>query len=218
MEDSSRPYTEIIELIKKWESFKKSSPDGSISDFGRWLSNEVMLTGHSSETQNFIVDTAASMEDPALMPNLSNRAMAGAMLGRLTQFVRNYTKIPFQRVGLGSMDEFKILSLIDRMKNPNKSMLSHASLMEFTTINDMLKRLEKKGWIKQAKDERDRRQSRVMLTENGQLFIRQVYTTLANIQPGLMGDLSEAEQSQLMGLLIKLNNFHTNYFNENYKK
>lgn len=88
-------------------------------------------------------------------------------------------------------------------------MLSHAALMEFTTINDMLKRMQNEGWVKQVKDKTDKRSSLVMLTDEGSVLVRKIYQAMANIEPNLAGDLSDEEQEQLMGLLNRLNHFHT---------
>lgn len=213
-------YDDLIGLIEKWKAFKKMAPEGNLTGFGQWLCGQEAPKEENrlGESERFIVQRSKRMKERNTTPDLTNRAIIGSLLGRLTHFVKNYTKLPFQELGLGSMEEFKILSLIDRMKNPNKSMLSHAALMEFTTINDMLKRFEKKGWIRQEQDETDKRASRIRLTQQGATFLRRVYKTLANLKPGLTGDLSPAEQQQLMGLLIRLNQFHTEYFDRHFSK
>lgn len=149
------------------------------------------------------------MEERKSIPELANRGIVGNLIGRLTLFVRHYAKTSFHELGVGSMDEFKVLSLIWRMQKPNKSMLSHAALMEFTTINDMLKRMQNEGWVKQVKDKTDKRSSLVMLTDEGSVLVRKIYQAMANIEPNLAGDLSDEEQEQLMGLLNRLNHFHT---------
>ncbi len=213
MNNTEPLYDEVIELITNWKIFKRLHPKGGVRQFGIFLSQEKPESKWGQETKDFIANRSKNVGEPTMVPNVANRALAGSLIGRLTLFARNYTKVPFQKIGLGSMDEFKVLSLIDRMKNPNKSMLSQTSLMEFTTINDMLKRMEKRGWIVLTKDEKDKRLSRVMLTENGKTFVKEVYGVMADIKPGLLGDLSTEEQAQLLALLTRLNNFHTDYLN-----
>jgi len=211
MPDCEPLYDEVIDLITNWKRFKSVFPFGSMKDFGVQLAEEGGGVSWGEDSKSYIQNKSQSMAEGAAASTMTNRALAGSLIGRLTLFVRNYTKAPFQKIGLGSMDEFKILSLIDRLQNPNKSMLSQSSLMEFTTINDMLKRMEKRGWIEQTKDEKDKRSSRVALTEKGKAFVTEVYGVMANIKPGLLGDLSPEEQAQLLALLTRLNNFHTAY-------
>lgn len=211
MVEQDNPYQELLELIKLWISFKEKFPKGEFAEFGSWLTEPRIVKSENDYTNRFITNYAQGMEEVKQVPDLANRGIVGNIVGRLVLFVKNYTKIPFQEIGLGSMDEFRILSLLHRMGSPSKSELSEASLMEFTTINDMLKRMKRKGWVEQRKDEQDRRLSRVQLTMAGKDYVAKVYKTMAGIRPSVLGDLTPDEQSQLVELLKKLDDFHTDY-------
>ena len=200
-----------------WQEFKFDVPRGDLYDFGAWLSKSTFENSHFSHTYQFLKKTAGDMAETIEKPDMPNRAIAGALIARLTQFVRTYTKVPLQQIGLGSMDEFRILSLIHRLETPNRSLLSKESLMDFSTITDMLKRMEEKGWVKQVKDPNDKRSRQVTFTAAGKEFMKTVYQTLAGIQPNLLGDLSTPEQEQLIKLLMRLNEYHTNYIEKNAK-
>lgn len=213
-----KPYDELILLVETWKRFKEEHPAGGLEGFKQWLTSDGKKEKEYTEGEKFIIQTAAGMHGEDEASNVANRAIIGSLLGRMTSFVRNYSKVPFQRLGLKSMDEFKILSMIQRMKEPSKSMLRQAALMEFTTINDMVKRFERKGWIEQLRNENDKRASRICLTPEGHAFLKLVYTALSEMQPKVTGDLSVEEQQQLMHLLMKLNHYHSDYYNNHFLK
>lgn len=209
------PYSEIVTLLEKWEQFKTANPGGDYQAFGRWLQQtDSEPNPHSA----FIASVTREMMPNKNTAEINHKAIAGNIISRLTQFTRQYTKVPFQKIGLGSMEEFRILALIHRLKGPNKSVISRELLLEFSTINDILRRLEEKGWIRQVRDEKDKRSRKISLTESGEKFIYVVYGTLMKIQPSLLGDLTAEEQQQLLSLLTRLDQFHTNYIHHHYNK
>ncbi len=214
----SDAFKECILVLTKWSEFKKTSSSEDLNQFANWLlkaSPEAKdLKGH----ENFIMERVAEMEVKDSIPDLANRGLIGHLLGRMNLFVKNYAKTPFQQIGFSNLEEFRILQTIDRIKNINKSQLSNESLMEFSTVVDILKRLIKQGLVKQLQDENDKRASLLQITAKGRKLLNTSYQTLANLQPNVAGDLSLKEQESLIGLLLKLNNFHTEFFEENFIK
>ncbi len=214
----SDAYKECISVLTKWSEFKKNNASDDLNDFAGWLlkaAPEVkVLKGH----ENFILERVAEMEIKDSIPDLANRGLIGHLLGRMNLFVKNYAKAPFQQIGFSNLEEFRILQIIDRIKNINKSQLSNESLMEFSTVVDILKRLMKQGLIKQLQDENDKRASLLQITPKGKKLLNTSYQTLSEMQPNVAGDLSLKEQETLIGLLLRLNNFHTDFFEENFLK
>ena len=123
-----------------------------------------------------------------------------------------------QEIGFKSLEEFRLLQMIDRVKSINKSELSNESLMEFSTVVDILKRFISKGLIKQVTDKNDKRAVQVQITAKGKNLLLTSYKALAEIKPNIAGDLSFNEQETLINLLLKLNNFHTDFFEEHFIK
>ena len=211
-------YQEYISVLTKWKEFKNNSDSEEFNDFANWL---LVATPQAKELQgheNFITDRVAEMDEKDTMPDLANRGLIGHLLGRMNLFVKNYAKVPFQQIGFSNLEEFRILQIIDRVKNINKSQLSNESLMEFSTVVDILKRLIKQGLVKQLQNENDKRASLLQITSKGKKLLNTSYQTLAGIQPNVSGDLSLKEQETLINLLLKLNNFHTDFFEENFIK
>ena len=208
-------YEDIILLIKKWKDFRELQKEGDIKMFANWIVNEYKSAYYASDQEDFIVEQVDKMEEKNTIPDLANRGVIGHLLARMNLFVKNYAKQPFQEIGF-SLDEFRLLQMIDRAENINKSELRNESLMEFSTVVDILKRLTQKGLIIQIKDPNDQRASLLQTTAKGKNQLITIYKTLAGIQPNVSGDLTMKEQETLINLLLKLNHFHTDYFTENY--
>ena len=126
------------------------------------------------------------------------------------------TRVTVRQTGVSSLEEFRLLQMIDRVKNINKSELSNESLMDFSTVVDILKRFINKGLIIQVKDENDKRASQLQITQKGKNLLLTSYKILAQIKPNIAGDLTQKEQETLINLLLKLNNFHTHFYEEHY--
>ncbi len=205
-------YEELILLISKWKDFREVQIDGDIKNFADWILHENKFVATLSDQEDFIVAQVEKMEEKNTIPDLANRGVIGHLLARMNLFVKNYAKQPFQEIGLNSLEEFRLLQMIDRVKNINKSELSNQSLMEFSTVVDILKRFTKKGLIKQVTDPNDQRASMLQITIKGKSLLLKTYKTLAALKPNVAGDLTVKEQEILINLLLKLNNFHTDYF------
>lgn len=211
-------YEDIILLINKWKDFRELQKEGDIKMFARWISNENKSAYYESDQEDFIVNQVEKMEEKDSVPDLANRGVIGHLLARMNLFVKNYAKQPFQEIGFKSLEEFRLLQMIDRAQNINKSELRNESLMEFSTVVDILKRLTQKGLITQIKDPSDQRASLLQTTSEGKSQLLAIYKTLAGIKPNLAGDLTLKEQETLINLLLRLNHFHTDYFEEHFIK
>lgn len=211
-------YEDIILLMKKWKDFRELQKDGDIKSFANWISNDNKPAYYKSDQEDFIVTQVQKMEEKNSIPDLANRGVIGHLLARMNLFVKNYAKQPFQEIGFKSLEEFRLLQMIDRAENINKSELRNESLMEFSTVVDILKRLTQKGLITQVKNPTDQRASLLSITPEGKSQLLTIYKTLASIEPNVSGDLSLKEQETLINLLLRLNHFHTDYFEEHYIK
>ncbi|MEP6628191.1 MAG: MarR family winged helix-turn-helix transcriptional regulator [Ginsengibacter sp.] len=209
-------YDDVILLISKWKDFRTGQSQGDIKSFAGWILDKDVSAATQTDREDFIVTQVDKMKEKDTIPDLANRGVIGHLLGRMNLFVKNYAKIPFQQIGLNNLEEFRLLQMIDRVKNINKSELSNESLMEFTTVVDIVKRFTTQGLIRQVKDNNDKRAIHLQITAKGKDLLNKTYQTLAEIKPNVAGDLSMKEQQTLINLLLRLNNFHTDFFEENY--
>lgn len=211
-------YDECIMIIAEWKKFREEVASGHVKDFANWLLSENETVLETQGHERFILDRASEMEEQIVLPDLANRGLIGHLLARMNLFVKNYAKQPFQEIGFVNLEEFRLLQIVDRVEDINKSQLSNESLMEFSTVADILKRLIKQGLIEQVRDKSDKRATLLQTTVKGKEMLNTSYKTLANLQPNVAGDLSLKEQQTLIHLLLRLNSFHTDYFEHHFLK
>lgn len=214
----SDAYQESILVLTKWKEFKEKSTSSNPEDFAKWLLKASSSPQKIGQHETFIINRVTEMDEKDNVPDLANRGLIGHLLGRMHLFVKNYAKVPFQHIGFSNLEEFRILQIIDRVQNISKSQLSNESLMEFPTVVDILKRLIKQGHVRQLQDLKDKRASCLQITSRGKKLLFSSYQALANLQPNVAGDLSIKEQDTLIDLLMRLNNFHTDFFDKNFIK
>lgn len=84
-----------------------------------------------------------------------------------------------------------------------------------TNIGRSLNKLEKLGYIRKIKDEKDRRTYRIFLTEKGQAIKEQLLKIRENIKKTFKKDMSTKEVDNLKNLLNKVDlNLSEENFNE----
>lgn len=195
-------------LLDQWTTFREESSSCDLQAFAQWL-----LPPNQPDSINpasaYIEGKTRELSPGTFDHEQAAKAQLGYLLGRLYRFARNAIKEPFSRIGLYGMEEFGILALVDRLDKPSKKEIKEASLMEYSTVSDMVKRLTGKGYLKELKDPIDKRLTRHELTLKGRELLKASYLRLMDLQPPISGDLSSSEVEQLIRLLEKLNVFHT---------
>ena len=159
-------YDEVIGLISKWEDFK-THENGDLNGFANWVLTEKKTNDSRSDYEGYIVSLTEEMEEKKSISDLANMSVIRHLMSRINLFVKHYAKQPFQDLGLNSLEEFRLLQMIGKSENINKSQLSNQSLMEFSTVVDILKRFIKKGLIFQVPDPNDQRASLLKITDQG---------------------------------------------------
>lgn len=81
-----------------------------------------------------------------------------------------------------------------------------AEQMDITaiTLTGLLDRMEREGWVERRADPDDRRAKRIYLTEKVAPVTKELRSLAREVRKSALQGLSEAEQQQLMSLLIKV--------------
>jgi MarR family transcriptional regulator for hemolysin len=88
-----------------------------------------------------------------------------------------------------------------------------AEQMDITaiTLTGLLDRMEREGWVERRADPGDRRAKRVYLTEKVAPVTKELRSLAREVRKSALQGLSEAEQQQLMSLLIKVRSNLSSY-------
>jgi len=134
------------------------------------------------------------------------------LIVRLTKFGEGYVKVALSNHKLKSLDE---LSLIySAMFNATETELSKAKLienclLEYTTGNEMIKRLVKLGYLTELNGTKDKRSKVIKITELGISTVHELQSTMSRLSEHVSECLNRNEQFALYDMLARLDNFHS---------
>ncbi|MBN2236845.1 MAG: MarR family transcriptional regulator, partial [Bacteroidales bacterium] len=89
-----------------------------------------------------------------------------------------------------------------------KNELINRHLLEISSGSEILKRLIKNDLIFEYPDPKDGRAKRVSLTEKGRKEIMMAFTDMHKVSEIIIGNLSEKEVGEALGVFNKLTYFH----------
>lgn len=94
-------------------------------------------------------------------------AILGYHLGLLLSYTEAWVKLAFRDLPITGFGDFGVLKFIEQARQPTKNAVAESMVMEPSTCFEILKRLQKKGLIKESPDPHDKRAKRVSLTDQG---------------------------------------------------
>ncbi|MEL6589075.1 MAG: winged helix DNA-binding protein [Bacteroidota bacterium] len=190
-------YSLLYELLPLLEEYEGNANGGaSLPAFSIWLSQR------------------ASVSRPGLVPKgpegeESTDTILTMLISYLFRYTKHYTKKALESTPLNTMDEFTFLTTLSYQGSLTKTELIQQHLLEVTSGIEIIKRLIKSDLIDDFPDPNDRRSKRVKITDKGRRVLEGVMKEMDRVATIVSGDLNREEQSQLMPLLLKLNDFHS---------
>ena len=100
--------------------------------------------------------------------------------------------------------EFGTLEMLYHKGPRTIQMISKRLLMANSSMTYTIDKLEKKGFVKRTKDQKDRRNTEIALTNLGREYIEFILPKHAETLRELYKILSEDEKEELVGLMKKL--------------
>lgn len=187
-------------LQSLWRSYCRQGGTLDSTSFAVWLIRHQPTIEEAIKENNF---PSADASFP-----VRNDSMAAIFIGRLERFAHLKSKHKFREFGISTPDEFGLLATLFFMGRTTKTRLLRQCLMELTTGSQMLKRLKGAGWLLEKANPGDGRSSFIELSAQGMRQLGACFHSLESLDPLLEG-LSLAEQEQLLSLLDKLDQVHS---------
>jgi len=155
--------------------------------------------------------TSEAAVTPPTHPQLDVTQQSTLLITRLTRILSFLSKPTVKKLGFTKDMEFAVLVQVKLMDRPNKKELCKDLLIENSTGVEITRRLAKKGLLLEEADEKDRRSSRLSLTDKGKTVMRQLYEQLGAIHTGFLDALSPDEKKNLVSLLSWLDQDRTRH-------
>lgn len=122
------------------------------------------------------------------------------LIGRINRLNMNYAYSALEGTGLNQLEEFGMLLYVQQEKNPRKTDVIHAHLLELSSGTDMLNRLKSRGFIAEQTDREDKRSKRLQLTASGERAIEKAIQRVKKMATMMTHHMAEED----MLLCIKL--------------
>ena len=177
-----------VELVNNWGDFEQKHPKGNIEDLCR----------------HYLAKQAQQKVDGQLVGGVVPSFSEGLLLkiiGRIQKLNMNYANLALKGTDLNQIEEFGVMQTIKKDKNPRKTDVIYANLLELSSGTDMLTRLKKRGLITEYDDKEDKRSKRIVLTEKGEETIEAAKLRIFKNAKLLMNDLSEDDKALCIQLL-----------------
>lgn len=177
-----------VELVNCWAAFEAKYPDGSIEDFCRYT---LIKERESRQQGNLMGGVIPSHPDAVLLK----------LIGRIHKMNAAYGVAALEGTGLHQLEEMGMLLTILQLKNPRKTEVIYANLMELSSGTDMLNRMKERGFLGETADKEDKRSKRLKLTQAGMAAIERAAARLGKMAHMMMVDTPEEDQHLCVQLL-----------------
>ena len=159
------------------------------------MSEEKILNG----TEEAIENTAAEAIAPEKNPRGQNRTIEEKLLW---QFHKSGNFFRYQAEGRGG--QRRVLAAIAHEEGISQRELMERLEVKAGSLSEILGKLEERGCIRRRKNEEDRRNYNLFLTETGRAALEELNARHRESAEGLFAGLEEEEKQQLSDLLKKL--------------
>lgn len=213
-------YTKVTELIRLYSDFEKDNPSGDFSEFGRWLSCTIENSSEpkmfSEKRKSIPPDNMEHFLDQHLRTMHKDKPLnvqVAILIGRLNKFSRMYIKKAYGDDDISlTLDEFQFLATAASINNPRKTDIITLNIFEATTGTEILKRLIKLNYLKQAQSKDDKRSKIISLTTKGEKVLWSALGHMKNIGNLITANLDQHQLNRLLEILEYLNDFHARIF------
>lgn len=177
-----------IELVNNWGVFEENHPKGSIEDFCRYF---LAKQEQQKIKGKMVGGVVPSFNDGLLLK----------IIGRIQKLNMNYANLALKGTDLNQIEEYGIMQTVKLEKNPKKTEVIYANLLELSSGTDMLTRLKNRGLIKEYNNKEDKRSKRIELTAKGEKAIEATKLKIFKNAKLMMNDLSEDDKALCIQLL-----------------
>jgi len=189
------------ELLHHLEAYEASAPSAhSLPDFLAWVQRRTVGQG-----------AGPAMSEPEIRQasHAEGNIMLTILITYLYRYAKHYGKKALADSSLSTLDEFSFLATLRFRGDLTKSELIHLHLLELTSGIEILKRLEKKGFVEVFPDPADRRSRRVRISYAGAAALDAIMPQMNQVARIVSGNLGPEGLTRLMPLLHQLNAFHS---------
>jgi MarR family transcriptional regulator, lower aerobic nicotinate degradation pathway regulator len=199
---------DIVDNLERFE-LENETKQGSLKDFGLWLSDQ---QNADYQSNNGVMEVSDLVPEDVKITAEHPDNVIGKLLTFLSRYLKIYLKKGLEGSVLTTGDDFTYLATLLNKGSLTKTELILLSAHEKTSGMEVIKRLLISELIEQTDDEQDKRSKRISLTQKGMGVLMQSFESMEKVGKIAAGDLTNQEKNQLVYLLKKLDNFHNDIY------
>lgn len=194
-------FIDLLHQVKEFENSDSYSPNSNVEDFRVWMNDKK----YSDESPTKLFKN----EDHQVSFTENEICKQILLLGR-------YSKLLIRK-GLGDFPELanEEFTYLYRLKDEpflTKIQLIEKNGHEKQTGTQIIKRLLEAEFLEEKNDEDDKRSKRLNLTKKGEEIFHASVSNVNLTSKILSGKLNDAEKSEFLKILKKLNEFHSHIY------
>lgn len=132
------------------------------------------------------------------------------LVGRLDRLLRRHITHTINPMGV-TLGQYTALSVFSTRGQLSNAQLAERTMVSPQAANELMKVMERKGWIERQPDPNHGRIIQISLTGAGQALLAECDEAIAGLEAKMLEDLNETErqvlQKQLLGLVRVLSAF-----------
>jgi DNA-binding MarR family transcriptional regulator len=198
------PAASIVPLISLWEEYLQQHKNEDILAFARWVIKEKQ-TRMEPDSEELRTKGSQMYKDV----ELHDTEKAMLFIYRLQRFVEMNSKPLIKEIGFVNPNEYAMLAEICLLNSPNKKEIAKKMLLENSTAVEISKRLVQRGFIKEVADPKDKRSTRLGVTNKGLKKLYESHSVLGKVRANFLKALNDAERKDLIRLLEQLEKYHS---------
>lgn len=202
----------LLPYLENFENSHDTSEKLGIKEFSQWLSSLEIDPQAQNTMKTYQIKASTTKNSAPIPPQGDNKARIAQLLALMYKYLKFYLRKGFEKLPLSSPDDFGFLATLMLEGEMRKNVLIEKNTMEFTSGMEVIRRLERHGFIESKPDPNDKRAKLVFITNLGKRTFIQITPSIKQIGSIVVGPLSIAEQELLLSLLTKLNHFHSPIF------
>ena len=177
-----------VELVNAWATYEEKYPGGDVADFCRYY----LAHQNVKEVKGTLVG--------GVIPGITDGLLL-KIIGRISKLNMQYASKALSGTGLSQIEEFGMLVSIKQNINPRKTDVIYANLFELSSGADTLKRLQKRGLVREYIDQEDKRSRRLELTPKGETAVEQCHGRIIKNARMIMHDIAENDMKLCIQIL-----------------
>lgn len=197
-------YRLIIELLAYIEQFESETGgrNADVRTFAGWLEAQVGASNH--------MDVEPDWEGKA--NGRSAESIINTLLVHMYRYARLYAKASIVGAPFSTPDEFIYLINLRFVGSMPKTTLIKRNIHEKSAGIQIVNRLINNGWAEQVSDTTDKRNKIISITTKGIAVLESSMDNIRKASKQVTGNLTQMEKIQLINILLKLEDFHDDAF------